>query len=83
MDSSTLSQLNDIIEYDRIKTVFQPIISLRDGILLGYECFARIAGKGESAFKSITDLFDAACRYGRLWDLEILCRTKALESANM
>jgi sensor c-di-GMP phosphodiesterase-like protein len=34
--------LNDIIDNIQITTVFQPIISLRDGSILGHEALSRI-----------------------------------------
>jgi diguanylate cyclase (GGDEF)-like protein len=71
--------LDYIIQNKEIKTVFQPIISLRDGGVLGYEALSRITC--ESEIKNPDTLFTAAEEYNRLWDLELLCRTKALEAA--
>jgi diguanylate cyclase (GGDEF)-like protein len=71
--------LNDIIDNKRIKTVFQPIISLRDGSILGHEALSRLTH--ESAITSPDELFKIASSSRRLWDLELLCRTKALETA--
>lgn len=72
-------ELDDIIQHKRIRAVFQPIISLWDGFVLGYEALSRVTG--ESLIKSPEDLFIAAGKHNRLWDLELLCRTIALESA--
>ncbi|MDD4263704.1 MAG: GGDEF domain-containing protein [Firmicutes bacterium] len=71
--------LNNITENKQIKTVFQPIISLRNGVLLGYEALSRIIG--ESEFENTETLFATAKQYNRLWDLELLSRTTALEAA--
>lgn len=71
--------LDYIIRNKKIKTVFQPIISFRDGNILGYEALSRITC--ESEIKSIDMLFTAAGEHKCLWDLELLCRTTALESA--
>lgn len=71
--------LNDIIDNIRITTVFQPIISLRDGSILGHEALSRISS--ESVINSPSELFRIASDSKRLWDLELICRTKALESA--
>ncbi len=72
-------EISEILDNKRIKTVFQPIISLRDGSLLGYEALSRV--KGDSFIKSPDELFFYAGQCNRLWDLELLCRTKSLESA--
>lgn len=71
--------LNNIIANKQIRTVFQPIISLRDGYVLGHEALSRITCECE--IKSPDMLFAAAGKYNRLWELELLCRTKALEAA--
>ena len=78
-----VTQLKDELEYiisnKKIRTVFQPIISLRDGSVLGHEALSRITC--ESEIKSPDMLFSVAGEYNRLWDLELLCRTTALEAA--
>lgn len=71
--------LDYIIRNKQIKTVFQPIISLRDGSVLGHEALSRITC--ESEIKNPDMLFTIAGEYNRLWDLELLCRTTALEAA--
>lgn len=68
-----------IIDSKQIKTVFQPIISLRDGSILGHEALSRITG--ETFIKNPEELFSFADQCNRLWDLELLCRTKSLEAA--
>ena len=73
------TQLNTIIENSQIKTVFQPIVSLRNGSILGYEALSR--GPENSPLHNPDALFDTAMQCNKLWDLELLCRTKALESA--
>lgn len=71
--------LDYIIQNKQIKTVFQPIISLRDGSILGHEALSRITCESEITNPEM--LFTIAGRYNRLWDLELLCRTTALEAA--
>ncbi|KAF0092054.1 MAG: diguanylate cyclase/phosphodiesterase [Fusobacteria bacterium] len=71
--------LEYIINKKQIKTVFQPIISIRDGVILGYEALSRITC--DSEINNPEDLFKIAREFNYLWDLELLCRTKALESA--
>ncbi|MHB1393980.1 MAG: EAL domain-containing protein [Clostridia bacterium] len=71
--------LDYIINNKQIKAVFQPIISLRDGSVLGHEALSRITC--ESEIENPDMLFTIAGEYNRLWDLELLCRTTALEAA--
>jgi len=72
-------ELNRIIQERQIRTVFQPIISLTDGSLLGHEALSRVTCPGEIGTPE--RLFAAATAHNRLWELELLCRTTALESA--
>lgn len=72
-------QFMDILNHGNIKTVFQPIVSLKDGSVLGYEALSR--GPRESILESPAKLFDIARMYGKVWELEFLCRIKALENA--
>ena len=71
--------LKEIIKDELIKIVFQPVISLTNGEVLGYEALSRITTK--TIFKSIEDLFETAIAHDLIWDLERLSRTKALEAA--
>lgn len=79
MTESENSALNQIIDYKQIRTVFQPIVSLRDGSVLGHEALSRITC--ESDISNTEELFRIAGDSNRLWDLELLCRIKALETA--
>lgn len=72
-------QLGGVIERGEIKTVFQPIVSLRDGSVLGYEALSR--GPEGTPLEYPDALFGVAMDCGKLWDLEKLCRTRALENA--
>lgn len=72
-------EIENIIEMKRIKTVFQPIISLRDGQVLGHEALSRIIG--ETNVSNTEEMFQLAATYNRMWDLELLCRVKSLETA--
>jgi diguanylate cyclase (GGDEF)-like protein len=73
------TQLTKIISSSDIRTVYQPIISLRDGSILGYEALSR--GPVGSPLQNPDALFSVATESGKLWELEQLCRTKALETA--
>ena len=68
------------IRNEDIQTVFQPIISLEDGELLGYEALSR--GPANTPLQNPDKLFSYAMEHDQLWNLEYLCRTKALESAH-
>lgn len=80
MDKETKSELDIIIDEQQIKTVFQPIVSLRDGSVIGYEALSRITRKN-SRIPNPEELFKVASESSRLWDLELLCRTMALRTA--
>jgi EAL domain-containing protein (putative c-di-GMP-specific phosphodiesterase class I) len=69
----------DIIRNKKIQTYFQPIISLRDGGVLGHEALSRITRN--SAIQNTEALFDAAEKYNHQWDLDLLCTTTALQAA--
>jgi predicted signal transduction protein with EAL and GGDEF domain len=48
MNERIKEELHYIIENKQIKTVFQPIISLRDGSVLGHEALSRITCRAAS-----------------------------------
>jgi len=79
MTNQIKDSLDYIIRNKEIKTVFQPIICLRDGSVLGHEALSRITCESEISNPEV--LFNAAGKYNRLWELELLCRTTALEAA--
>ena len=72
-------ELDYIIKNSQIKSVFQPIVSLTDGHILGHEALSRITCP--SFIKNTEELFHLASEYNRLWDLELLCRVTSLETA--
>lgn len=65
-----------VIDSQRIIPFFQPIISLRDGTIFGYEALSRV----EDPWRPISsdDLFNIASELGKGWQLEQICRTKIL-----
>lgn len=79
MKDDTKEALEYIIDNKAIRTVFQPIISLKDGSIFGHEALSRITC--ESIITNPEMLFSVAGEYNRLWDLELLCRMTALEAA--
>ena len=46
MDKREVS-LNKIINHKQIRTVFQPIVSLKRGTVLGYEALSRVTAESE------------------------------------
>lgn len=68
-----------IIKEGRIHAVYQPIVSLSDGHVLGYEALAR--GPLGSRFESPTALFTQAAQHNVLFKLEALCRRQAIEGS--
>ena len=79
MDEKKQEELEKIIKEKQIRTVFQPVVSLRDGSVLGHEALSRITCK--TSITGPEQLFHIAGQQDRLWDLELLCRTTALHSA--
>ena len=77
MDRETC--LATIIEQEGIFTVFQPIVSLENGSVYGYEALSRISVP--DCGLNIEELFNLAHKTEMLWPLEKLCRKKALENA--
>ena len=75
--SSVRKELQEIIDEKEIYPVYQPIVSLKNGKILGYEALSRISRK-ECTF-NIEEMFDYAKEMQCLWKLEYICRKKALK----
>jgi EAL domain-containing protein (putative c-di-GMP-specific phosphodiesterase class I) len=73
-------ELMQILNNEEIVTVFQPIISLKDGKIHGYEALSR--GPKDTMLEQPATLFDVARLHDKLWELEFLCRLKAIENAS-
>lgn len=77
-----LSALDSILAHGDLHCLFQPILSLSERRLVGYEALTR--GPSNSPLHSPLALFAVARQCGRLSELELLCRqragTKALPS---
>lgn len=78
MDTSTQQQTQfyHILEEERIYPVFQPIVSLKNGEILGYEALTRL--DIENCLINIEEFFLLAEEYECLWKVEEMCRRKAL-----
>ena len=68
-----------ILDGGRVSTMFQPIVSLEDGTVMGYEALAR--PEGFAAMDSVEPVFEAARTGGRIRDLDWVCRRRAVEDA--
>ncbi len=66
-----------IIDQETVYSVFQPIVHLNDGCILGYEALLR--GPESSCFHAPIPLFQAAEAVGRLFELECIARKKAIQ----
>ncbi|UFJ42845.1 EAL domain-containing protein [Brevibacillus humidisoli] len=74
---ASITQYHRILYEEAIHTVYMPIVSLRDGIPLGWEALAR--GPEESQFYSPGSLFAYAEETDTVFRLEQICRRRALE----
>ncbi|MDR6553300.1 GGDEF domain-containing protein [Paenibacillus qinlingensis] len=72
-------QFQKLMDDQRISSVYQPIVSLRDGQVMGYEALTR--GPVDSPFHSPLGLFQYAEQQGELYRLEQLAREKAIQGS--
>lgn len=72
--------LNKVLDDEMINILYQPIVSLRSGSLLGYEALSR--GPRETYFESPENLFTAAEKFECLFELESLSHKLAAQSAS-
>lgn len=79
MDNTKINIFYKIISMKSISTVFQPIVSLKDGSIFAYEALSRISIP--QCDINIEELFHISEQQNKLWELEKLCRTKALKNA--
>ena len=70
-----LSALGTILAHGDLNSLFQPIVSVSEQRVLGYEALTR--GPSNSPLHSPLTLFAVARHAGRLSDLEMLCRKSA------
>ena len=79
LNAEEKQNLHEILEGNKIHSVLQPIISLRDGSIFGYEALGR--GPAETPMGNPEALINAALRHGRMLELEHLFRYNALRAA--
>lgn len=71
--------ISDLIKKEKVTSMYQPIISLHNGEIIGYEALSR--GPKNSPFFSPLALIEAAEEVDQIWELEMLFRKKAIEKA--
>lgn len=72
-------KIQELIIKESIETVFQPIIRFEDNKIIGYEALSR--GPEGTEYENPYLLFDAAAEADILFELDRLCRKKALLNA--
>ncbi|WP_281885805.1 GGDEF domain-containing protein [Paenibacillus sp. YYML68] len=72
-------KLQQVIQQRDIHCVYQPIVSLKDGDILGFESLTR--GPEDSPLHFPLDLFGLAKEEGLLYSLDQLARVKAIQGA--
>ena len=77
--SSMTELIGELMNGLPIHAVYQPIVDLNNGHVVGYEALARPEGFGAS--DSVETLFEVAHRSGHIRDLDWLCRRAALSQA--
>ena len=70
--------LENILHNSDITTLFQPIFDIYNKHILGYEALSR--GPQNSLLEMPNELFNAAISYDKISELELLCRSKAIEN---
>ncbi len=79
LEAKNKELLQEIILKEDLRTVFQPIMNLQEPSILGYEALTR--GPAGTEFESPYTLFDIAAESDLLFELDRLCRRKALQAA--
>lgn len=72
------AMFDSVVREGALTPLFQPIVDLDDGEIIGYEGLIR--GPSDSPLHAPTVLFQAARRNGRVAELETLCHRKHIES---
>jgi len=77
-EALSLHTLEDILISSSLTPLFQPIVSIKNNMIYGYE--ALIRGPSNGPLHSPVNLFDTASRHNRLADLDLLCRESAIKA---
>jgi len=78
---SNTEMLAELFNGGALAAVYQPIVGLADGHVIGYEALARPAHVG--ATDSVESLFGMARQTGRIRELDWLCRRVAVGNASL
>jgi EAL domain-containing protein (putative c-di-GMP-specific phosphodiesterase class I) len=73
-------KLQELILKESIRTVFQPIVSITKNEIIGYEALSR--GPEGTEYENPYILFDVATETDLIFELDRLCRKKALQNAH-
>ncbi len=73
------AQFFDILNNKKINPLYQPIVSLEDGEIYGYEALSRITL--ENCCFNTEEMFQIAKQLKKVWELEEICRTLSLKNA--
>ena len=76
MEHEMDSELEYILRYRVLQTLYQPVIDSDDGRVFGYEALSR--GPSNSLLHAPLPLIRAATRAGRLFELDLVCRELAI-----
>lgn len=71
--------IHDVIDARAVRSVFQPLVELASGRVVGYEALTR--GPAGTAWESPLDLFTAARDVGRDLELDWVCQAQAYRAA--
>jgi EAL domain-containing protein (putative c-di-GMP-specific phosphodiesterase class I) len=74
------AELDRVVDARAVQAVFQPLVDLDSGEVLGYEALAR--GPAGSPLESPAALFAAAYGRGRVAELDWVCRAAAFDAAS-
>jgi EAL domain-containing protein (putative c-di-GMP-specific phosphodiesterase class I) len=73
-----MKDIHHVIDKRAIRTVFQPLVDITAGGVLGYEALSR--GPAGSFYEAPDDLFAAAREVGREAELDWVCRAQAFRT---
>ncbi|MDX1491772.1 MAG: bifunctional diguanylate cyclase/phosphodiesterase [Pseudohongiellaceae bacterium] len=80
--SSTASDIKqhfeDVITFNSLLAIFQPIVEFNTQLIFGYESLVR--GPSDSPLHSPVALFDTAKKLGRVTELDLLCRQAGIKA---
>lgn len=76
--SEVLAAVREVVRRGLVTSALQPVVDLANGAVVGYEALAR--GPAGGPLHAAPALFGAAAEAGLSWELEMLCRRRALEA---